>query len=200
MAAETRKRLVREDTTTTAAAATVAVGLAAILFAVGLAALFELVDVTGTLAGLPAIPVLGALLCALGVAVLVFGAVSRLGYVETDPDRDAGIVAAVAFAAVWFVVGALVAAVQFSLPLPVWLVVGAAAGSFGFLAAALPREDVGSTLPAGVLAVLAGVVFLTGLIGPEWMWKLDWAQQASFTATFVVPTLTMFCEIGRAHV
>ena len=65
----------------------------------------------------------------------------------------------------------------------------------GFGATALPREDVGSTLPAGALTAFAGLVLLTGLVGPGWTWDLGWEDQVTFTAEFMVPTLTLFCAL-----
>ncbi|GGC68540.1 phosphate ABC transporter permease PstA [Haloferax sulfurifontis] len=195
MAGATESTLVSEDTTETEAVAAGAVGLAAVLFALSLAAMFELVTITDPVAGVPMVALLGGLLVLLGLAVVGFGVGSRLGYVATDPRPTAGLVASGAFALVWFVVGGLVASQTLGLGTAGWVAASLLTGGAAFAVSALPREDIGSTLPAGALAAFAGIVFLTGVIGPSWVWDLGWEQQASFNAEFTIPVLTGFCSL-----
>ncbi|MFK5605969.1 phosphate ABC transporter permease PstA [Haloferax volcanii] len=195
MAGATESTLVSEDTSETEAVAAGAVGLAAVLFALSLAAMFELVTITDPVAGVPMVALLGGLLVLLGLAVVGFGVGSRLGYVATNPRPTAGLVASAAFALVWFVVGGLVASQTLGLGTAGWVVASLVTGGVGFAVSALPREDIGSTLPAGALAAFAGLVFLTGVIGPSWVWDLGWEQQASFNAEFTIPVLTAFCSL-----
>ncbi|ELZ59242.1 MULTISPECIES: phosphate ABC transporter permease PstA [unclassified Haloferax] len=195
MASATDTALVSEDTSETEAVAAGAVGLAAVLFALSLASAFELVTITDPVAGVPVVALLGGLLVLLGLAVIGFGVGSRLGYVATDPRPTAGLVASAAFALTWLVVGGLVASQTLGLGTAGWVVASLLSGGVAFAASALPREDIGSTLPAGALAVFAGVVFLTGVIGPSWVWDLGWEQQASFNAEFTIPVLTAFCSL-----
>ncbi|POG56194.1 phosphate ABC transporter permease PstA [Haloferax marisrubri] len=195
MAGATESTLVSEDTTETEAVAAGAVGLAAVLFALSLAAMFELVTITDPVAGVPMVALLGGLLVLLGLAVIGFGVGSRLGYVATNPRPTAGLVASAAFALIWFVVGGLVASQTLGLGTAGWVVASLVTGGVGFAVSALPREDIGSTLPAGALAAFAGLVFLTGVIGPSWVWDLGWEQQASFNAEFTIPVLTGFCSL-----
>ncbi|ELZ89619.1 phosphate ABC transporter permease PstA [Haloferax volcanii] len=195
MAGATESTLVSEDTSETEAVAAGAVGLAAVLFALSLAAMFELVTITDPVAGVPMVALLGGLLVLLGLAVVGFGVGSRLGYVATNPRPTAGLVASAAFALVWFVVGGLVASQTLGLGTAGWVVASLVTGGVGFAVSAFPREDIGSTLPAGALAAFAGLVFLTGVIGPSWVWDLGWEQQASFNAEFTIPVLTGFCSL-----
>ncbi|MFA1610121.1 phosphate ABC transporter permease PstA [Halobellus rubicundus] len=195
MAGATRSRLVRSDTTATDAVAALSVGVASVLFALGLAAMFELIALTGTLAGVPTLTLLGILLVVQGGAVVAFGVGSRLGLVETNPRPDAGAVAAVAFALLWFVVGGVVASQALGLGLAGWLPAAVLTGAVAFAVTVLPREDVGSTAPAGAVAVLAGLAFLGGLVVPDSVWDLGWEQTASLTAEFMVPVLTVFCAL-----
>ncbi|ELZ81036.1 phosphate ABC transporter permease [Haloferax elongans ATCC BAA-1513] len=195
MAGAVESELVSEDTSETEAVAAAAVGVAAILFALSLAALFELVTITDTVAGIPMVALLGALLILLGLGVVGFGVGSRLGYVATNPRPSAGLVAAVAFSGIWFVVGGLVASQTLGLGTIGWGGVAFVTGGLAFAVTALPREDIGSTLPAGLLAVFAGAVFVTGLIGPGWVWDLGWEQSASFNAEFTIPVITAFCSL-----
>ncbi|ELZ75964.1 phosphate ABC transporter permease [Haloferax gibbonsii ATCC 33959] len=195
MASATDTALVSEDTTETEAVAAGAVGLAAVLFALSLASVFELVTITDPVAGVPMVALLGGLLVVLGFAVVTFGVGSRLGYVATDPRPTAGLLASGTFGLIWFVVGGLVASQTLGLGTAGWVVASLVTGGAAFAVSAAPREDIGSTLPAGALAVFAGVVFLTGVIGPSWVWDLGWEQQASFNAEFTIPVLTAFCSL-----
>jgi phosphate transport system permease protein len=191
MAGATENRLVRGDTDDTDAAAAVAVGLSAVLFAVALAALFELLTISDG----RVVTVIGGLLTLLGGAVVVFGVGSYLGYVETDPSPTAGLVAATAFGLVWLPVGGLVASQTLGFGALVWVPAALITGGAAFVVAAGTREDLGSTLPAGALTALAGLTFLTGVIGPQWVWEIGFEQQASFVAAFTIPAVTLFCAL-----
>ncbi|SDM96940.1 phosphate transport system permease protein [Halogranum gelatinilyticum] len=188
-------RLVREENSTTGLVAAGAVALAALLFAVSLAALFEVLTLTDPIAGIPVVSLLGGLLLLLGGAVVVFGVGSRLGAVETEPLPTAGLVAGVAFGLLWFTIGALVASQTLGLGTVGWVLSALVLGVAAFLVATVTREDIGSTLPAGTLTAFAGLVFLTDTIGPSWVWNLGFEQSASFTAEFAVPVLTLFCAL-----
>ncbi|RLM57069.1 phosphate ABC transporter permease PtsA [Halobellus sp. Atlit-31R] len=195
MAGATQNRLVRGDTSTTDAVAAVSVGVASLLFAIGLAAMFEVVELTGTLAGVPTLPLLGGLLLLQGVAVVVFGLGSRFGSIETNPRPDAGMAAAVAFALIWFAGGGIVASQALGVGFVGWFPAALLAGAAGFAATVVPREDVGSTLPAGLVTALAGGVLLSDYIVPSSVWELGWEQTASLTAEFMVPVMTVFCAL-----
>ncbi|QZP37266.1 phosphate ABC transporter permease PstA [Halobaculum magnesiiphilum] len=191
----TRDPLVKDGTEGTGAVAAGAVGLSAVLFALSLASLFEALALTTTVAGVPLVTLAGGALVALGGAVMAFGIGSRLGYVETEPQASAGIVAGLAFAFVWFVAAGLVASQTLGLGTVGWFLVAALVGVGVFVVSTATREDVGSTLPAGALSAFAGLVFLTGAIAPGWVWNLGWAQKASFTGEFTVPVITLFVSL-----
>jgi len=194
-ASETDTQLVEQETTETDAVAGVAIGLSAVLFALAVAAMFERVSLTGTIAGVQTVTLLGGLLTALGVAVIAFGVGSRFGYVETDPDPSAGLIAGFGAAVPWIVVGGAVTLQTLGLSPTVSVFGGLVVGAVAFALTVLPREDVGSTLPLGALLGLTGLVFLTGVIGPTWVWELDWAQQAAITAEFFIPVATLFTTL-----
>jgi phosphate transport system permease protein len=195
MAGAVESSLVNEDTSGTEAIAAGAVGLAAVLFALSLASLFELVTITDPIAGVPMVALLGGLLTLIGVTVVGFGVGSRLGYIATNPRPSAGLVASAAFSLIWFVVGGLVASQTLGLGTGGWAVTAFVTGGIGFAVSALPREDIGSTAPAGAIALFAGLVFLGGVIDPSWVWDLGWEQQASFKAEFAIPSVTAFCSL-----
>ena len=194
---EHRDTLVRNGTSSTRAVAALAVGIASILFAVSLTALFEVVTISEPVAGVPVTALLGGLLILLGGTVVGFGVGSRLGYVETDPRASAGLVAGLAFGGIWFAVGGLAASQTFGLGTVGWLAAGLVVGGVAFAATVHPREDIGSTLPAGALTALAGAAFLLDVVGPEWVWDLGFpdAFYVAITAEFTIPTLTLFCAL-----
>ncbi|PHQ37418.1 phosphate ABC transporter, permease protein PstA [Halorubrum persicum] len=194
-ASRTGGNLVEKETTETDAVAAVAIGLSAVLFALAIAAMFERISLTGTLAGVETVTLLGGLLTALGVAVIAFGVGSRFGSVETDPDPSAGIIAGGGAAVPWVVIGGAVASETLGFGTAVGAVAAVAAGAVAFAATVLPREDVGSTLPLGSLLAVTGLVFFTGVIGPTWVWELGWAQQAAITAEFLIPVATLFTTL-----
>jgi phosphate transport system permease protein len=195
MASATRSELVETDTSVTDAVAAGAVGLSAVLFALSIAALFELLTISQPVAGVPVPTLLGGLLVMLGVAVMSFGIGSRLGYVDTTPSSSAGLVAASVAGLSWFVIAGGFVSQTLGLGTVGGVGGGLVVGALAFAATALPREDVGSTVPIGAIPVLTGLVFLAGLIGPGWIWDLGWEQPASFTAEFVIPVSTLFSTL-----
>jgi phosphate transport system permease protein len=195
MAGATRSQLVERETTGTDAVAAGAVALSALLFVLSLAALFERVTISEPVAGIPTVTLLGGLLVLLGIAVISFGVGSRLGYVETTPSSSAGLIAASVAGIAWFAVAGGVASQTLALGTVGGVVAGVVVGGIAFAATAVPREDVGSTIPIGALSLLTGLVFLTGTIGPAWVWDLGWEQTASLTAEFVIPVATLFTTL-----
>jgi phosphate transport system permease protein len=198
MAGATESNVVREDASAFEALAALAVGLAALLFALSLAALVEVVSLTGTIAGSPTPAVLGALLAVLGVAVVGFGVASWTGVFPAEPDRSAGLVAAGLFAAIWFAVGAVGGATAPSAGLAGWLAGGVSLGAGAFAVAAFADEDVGSTVPAGAFALLFGGVLLSGTVGPEWSWSpasFPDGQSVTFIASTLVPLVVQFSAL-----
>ena len=188
-------RLVREETTGAGAVAAGAVGLSAVLFVLSLAAIAELVVISEPVAGVPVASLIGGLLVLLGLAVIGLGVGSRLGYLSTDPSPSAGLIAGSVAGISWFVIAGGFASETLGFGPVGGVLGGLALGVIAFAATALPREDVGSTVPIGALPVLAGLVFLTDVIGPSWVWNLGWEQSASFTAEFVIPSVTLFSAL-----
>ena len=188
-------RLVKEETTGSGVVAGGAVGISAVLFALSLAAVAELVTISEPVVGIPIVSLLGGLLVLLGGAVMTFGVGSRLGYVETDPSESAGLVVGSVAGLSWFAVAGGFASQTLGLGNLGGVVGGLVVGTLALAATALPREDVGSTVPIGALPLLTGIVFLTDTIGPQWVWVLGWEQTASLTAEFVIPVATLFSAL-----
>jgi phosphate transport system permease protein len=191
----TRNDLVEQETSATDAIAAGTVGVSAVLFALSILALFEQVTISDPIAGLPTVTILGGLLVVLGCSVVGFGVGSRLGFVQTNPSMSAGLIAAFAAGIPWFAIGWGVASQTLGLGNLAGFGAGFVLGVAAFAATALTREDIGSTVPIGLLPVVTGLVFLTDVVGPSWLWDLGWEQTASLTAEFVIPTATLFCAL-----
>ncbi|WP_182013264.1 phosphate ABC transporter permease PstA [Haloquadratum walsbyi] len=194
MAGATETRLISRDTSGVDAIAAVTIGLSALLFALSLAALFEIITISDPVAGIPIVTLLGGILVLLGGVVIGFGIGSYVGVVETQPSSSAGLVASATFSLVWFALGGIMAQV-IGVGGITWLPIALIIGGAAFAVTAVLREDIGSTLPAGAVTLFVGVVYLTGTIGPAWIWELSWEQQASLTAEFVIPVGTLFCAL-----
>ena len=195
MASATRNDLVETDTSRTDAVAAATVGVSAVLFVLALFALVEVVTLTESLAGLPTVTLLGLLLVLLGGTVVAFGVGSRLGYVDTTPRMSAGLIAGLAAAVPWAAVAWGVVAHTLNFGNAAGFVAAGVAAAAAFAATSFPREDVGSTVPIGLLPVVVGLVFLTSVIGPTWTWPLGWEQPVTFNAELVIPVATLFCAL-----
>ena len=193
MSRATQTVLVREDRSAYEAAAGIAVGLSGVAFAVGLAALLDIIAIERPVAGLSLSVLFGVILLALGASVAAFGVASRFGYVDTGPQPSAGLVAAVAFTAIWVAVGAAVAGAV-GLGTGGQLGLAAILGGAGFATTAFPREDIGSTIPAAAVAGLCGLALVTGVVGPGWEQPLD-GYNATLFGDIVVPVLVLFSSL-----
>ena len=191
----TGTQLVEDETTEADATAALAIGVSATLFALAVAAMFGRITLTGTLAGVQTVTLLGGLLTVLGLTVIALGAGSRFGYVESTPDPSAGLIAGVGAAVPWALIGGSVASETLGLGTGGGVVGAVVVGGVALAATVLPREDVGSTGPLGALLVMTGLVFSTGVIGPTWVWELGWEQQAAITADFLIPVATLFTTL-----
>lgn len=192
---ETDTQLVEQETTQTDAIAALAIGVSAILFALAVGAMFEVISLTGTLVGIQTVKLLGSLLIVIGSTVTAYGVGSRLGYIETNPDPSAGLIAGTGAAVPWALIGGSVASETLGLGSAGGIIGAVVVGGIAFVATVLTREDVGSTTPLGALLIVTGLVFLTGIIGPTWVWNLGWEQQASITAEFLIPVATLFTAL-----
>jgi phosphate transport system permease protein len=193
MSRATKTALVRGDSSMYEAAAAGAVGLSGAVFAVGLLALLDITAIETLVAGVELSVAFGALLLLIGISVVGFGVTSRLEYVETGAQPSAGFVAAAAFTGIWFVVGMILSGVV-APGIGLQIAAGAVFGGIAFGATAFPREDIGSTVPAGALATLSGLVLISGVVGPGWEQALTGYNATLFGDT-VVPGIVMFASL-----
>ncbi|GAB7095690.1 phosphate ABC transporter permease PstA [Halolamina litorea] len=195
MAGATQPSLSVDTTDRTRTFAGVTVALCTLLFVAALAALFGQISLTDPIAGVPALTVIGSTLLLVGGAVVGLGVASRTGYTVTDPRPSAGVTVGLLLGAVGATVGGVLGGVVLGLSGASVFAVTLLTGFACLAATVLPRGDVGTTLAPGVLTALVGLVFLSGIIGPEWAWSLGWEQQASLTAGIIVPTATLTCAL-----
>ena len=189
-----QSRLIEPETSLLKGASAVVVGLGSLTFLFAWLTLFEVVSLKTRLFGVGLFDLLGLDLLVMGGAVLAFGVGSRAGFIESSPTDTAGLLAGMAFGLLGLAAGGLVASQTFGFGPVGWLPI-ALLMSIGMAAVTvLPSEDVGSTVPAGVLAVAAGVVLLAGVIGTEWTWSPS-GFEATFTARIAVPVLAVFCSL-----
>jgi phosphate transport system permease protein len=189
-----RTRLIEPETSLLKKASAVVVGLGFLTFLFAWLTLFEVVSLETRLFGVGLFDLLGLDLLVMGGAVLAFGVGSRAGLIQSSPTDTAGLLAGIAFGLLGLAVGGLVASQTFGFGPAGWLPIALVTGTGMAAVTVLPREDVGSTVPAGVLAVAAGVVLLAGVIGTEWTWSPS-GFEATFTARIAVPVLAVFCSL-----
>jgi phosphate transport system permease protein len=193
-----RNALVNEGTSRYGLIAGGMIALSALLFVLGVASLFELVTLTDPIAGLPTVTVLGGLLVLIGFGVIGLGGASRLELIETTPDRSAGLVAGGVFGTLWFGIGGVVGTQLIGVGGHGWVVIALVFGVGAFVLTTLTREDIGSTVPAGVLAILTGAVFLAGVLGPGWSWSpgsFPSDNAVTFFPSVVVPGSVLICSL-----
>jgi phosphate transport system permease protein len=194
----TRNPIVNERTSRHEFIAGATIVLSAVLFGLGVASLFELVELTETIARVSTVTVLGGLLVLTGGAVIGLGVASRLERFETTPDRSAGFVAGVVFGGLWFTIGGVVGSQLLGLGGVTWGVAALPIGGGAFALTTLTREDIGSTVPAGVLSLLTGVVFLAGTFSSAWSWSPDSFPSdnaVTFFPSMVVPGAVLLCSL-----
>ncbi|MFC6765837.1 phosphate ABC transporter permease PstA [Natrinema soli] len=114
-----------------------------------------------------------------GGCVVVAGVGSRYGIIETTPDRSAGAGVAFGFGFVAFSGIGLTASQTFGLGRFLWAPLALLAGVGVAAAILLGREDLGVTIPAGLLSIVVGALFLLDVVNAAWSW-----QPAGFGVTF----------------
>ncbi|HET7323788.1 MAG TPA: phosphate ABC transporter permease PstA [Halococcus sp.] len=143
--------------------------------------------VSGDIMGVALLDLLAGVLAVAALCLLVIGTASRTGALDTDPGHTAGVSLAVVFGFVGFVTGGLIASqtLGFAVLWPLGALCGAA---LGVALALVPQEDIALAVTGGGFALFMGVVVLTNIIGPGWVWRPA-GLSAAFTAETTVPVL-----------
>ncbi|WP_435175565.1 phosphate ABC transporter permease PstA [Halorussus sp. AFM4] len=189
--------LVADESTLAERVASGVVGLNVLSVILGVAAVFKWTEVDSEFFGVTLFNVYGASLVLAGAGVVALGLASRADLVDTAPDRSAGLLTGGLFGLVGVVAGGLFASQTLGLGAVGWVPAALLVGVGVAAATVLPREDVGSTLPAGGLSVLVGALLLLDVITPAW----EWAPQgfsATFTGPVAGPVLTIFAGLVSA--
>ncbi|WP_227134557.1 phosphate ABC transporter permease PstA [Halorubellus salinus] len=133
---------------------------------------------------------LGWLLVVEAVVVVAAGAASRFGVVETTPDASAGLLAGGAFGAIGLGVGAGVGGSLVGFGSAAWVAVALVVGVALLVVTVVAREDVGSTVPAGLVVAVLGATIASAAIGVGWEWNPE-VVSGGFTGGVVVPIFVL---------
>ncbi|WP_433625705.1 phosphate ABC transporter permease PstA [Halomicrococcus sp. NG-SE-24] len=185
-----------ESSTNEAISATVA-GVSILTVMLGLTTLFRWTNPTGKLAGVALFDLFGLVFAMVGVGVGVLGVASYAGLFDTSPDRSAGLVTGGLFGLVGTAAAGLFASQTLGFGLLGWLAVALVGGAATAVATVLPREDLGSTVPAAALALLVGVVVLGDVITPSWRWSPE-GFAVGIGGDIAIPVLAVFVGLVTA--
>ncbi|WP_440007987.1 phosphate ABC transporter permease PstA [Halomicrococcus sp. SG-WS-1] len=185
------RTIAEADTSGYERAAAALVGLGILSMVIGWTTLLQWTGTDGTILGVSLFDLFGGTFALSGLGVLALGLASRFGTLDTTPDDSAGVVTGGFFGVVGAVAGGTFAAQTLGFGVVGWLPVALAAGFATAAMTVVPREDVGSTLPAGGLALLVGLLVLGGVLTPEWEWAPD-GFSAELAGTVAVPLLAIF--------
>ncbi len=170
----------------------VGIGLVGVFVAV--TSLLRWTSVDQTFAGVSLFQYYGLGLLVLGLLTVGLGALSRLELVETSPDRTVGIPTAALFGGLWFVVAGLVAGNTLGLGSAGWFVVAPLVGVAVTVASLFVREDVGTTVPTGLLVAFAGAIVLIGVVDQGWSWNPE-GLSITVPAAIGVPLLAAVANL-----
>ncbi|WP_254279761.1 phosphate ABC transporter permease PstA [Haloarcula marina] len=140
---------------------------------------------------------LGGILLVEALGIAAAGVASATGVVDTEPNTSAGLLAGGVFGVVGLFIGAAIGGSLVGFDSLLWLVVALAAGAALTVLAVVPREDLGSTLPAALVVGTLGFTIATAVVGVGWQWD---PQQLSggFTGGAVIPGFVLFGAILSA--
>ncbi|GGN98903.1 phosphate ABC transporter permease PstA [Haloarcula pellucida] len=133
---------------------------------------------------------LGLTLVVEAVAVAVAGVASRVETVDTSPNTSAGLLAGVVFGALGLTLGAAIGGSLVGFDSPAWVAVALGAGLVLSALTVLPREDVGSTIPAALVVGTLGLTIATAVVGVGWQWNPQ-SLSGGFTGGAVIPIFVL---------
>jgi phosphate transport system permease protein len=186
------RRLVNDDGSVFERVSAAVVGLGVLVFLYAIASVFGVTSFETRVAGVGLATLFGLVLCATGGTVIVLGVCSRLGWVDTTPNETVGLPVSASFGVLGAIAGGLVGSQLLGGEAVIWLPVAILAAVSLVAISVLSREDIGSTVPAGSVAIVVGIVLLGGVVGSEWEWN-----PANLEATFHAP-LVVGAIVGLA--
>ncbi|WP_408957816.1 phosphate ABC transporter permease PstA [Natrinema sp. 74] len=166
------------------------VGLAIVTFLLGWTTLFDRTSPDTAVAGLSLFALFGATFVLAGVGLIAAGIASNVGLYETTADRYTGLGTGVGFGVVGFVTGGLMTTILFGVGATGSVIAGLVVALVATLGIAVLPEDLGTTLPVGLLALAWGALLAAGLVDIGWVWNPP-SLEATFHAQIVVPLVTI---------
>ena len=140
---------------------------------------------------------LGIVLLVEAAAIALAGLVSRFGAVDTGPSATAGLFAGAAFGLIGLVLGSVLGGWLLGFGGLLWPLVGIGGGAALLVATVVPREDIGSTLPAALAVGTVGLLIAVDVLGVGWQWNPS-NISGGFTGSAVIPVLVLFATIFSA--
>ncbi|MFW6321312.1 MAG: phosphate ABC transporter, permease protein PstA, partial [Halohasta sp.] len=184
--ADTDAALVVDDTGTAERLASGVVGLGLVTFVFSLLGLAQILTAETAIVGVGLYDFLAVGLLLMGVVTIGLGVGSRVGVFTTTPDATPGAVTAALFGLGAFVVAGLLASQLLGLGTLGWFAVAALVGGITFVGVALAPEDIGSTLPPGLVAIAVGGLVVGGVLTPAFAWEPE-GFSATLTGSMAIP-------------
>src|SRR6056297_3383295 len=166
------------------------VGTSIVTFLLGWTTLFDRTSPDTAVAGLSLFALFGAAFLLAGAGLIAAGIASNVGLFETTADQYTGLGTGVAFGVVGFATGGLVTTILFGVGATGSVLVGLVVALIATLGVAVLPEDIGTTLPVGLLALAWGVLLVAGFVDVGWVWDPP-SIKATFHAPIVVPLVTI---------
>src|SRR6056297_189533 len=166
------------------------VGTSIVTFLLGWTTLFDRTSPDTAVAGLSLFALFGAVFLLAGAGLITAGIASNVGLFKTTADQYTGLGTGVAFGVVGFATGGLVTTILFGVGATGSVLAGLAVALVATLGVAVLPEDLGTTLPTGLLSLLWGVLLIVGVVDTGWVWNPP-SLEATFHAPIVVPLVTI---------
>ncbi|QLG48463.1 phosphate ABC transporter permease PstA [Natrinema halophilum] len=166
------------------------VGIAIVTFLFGWTTLFGRTSPDTAVAGFSLFTLFGVVFLLAGVGLIVSGIASYADTFETTADRYTGFGTGVAFGVVGFATGGLVSTILFGIGATGSVLAGLVVALVTTLGVAVLPEDLGTTLPVGLLSILWGALLVGGLVDASWFWNPP-SLEATFHAPIFVPFATI---------
>ncbi|SNZ04085.1 phosphate ABC transporter membrane protein 2, PhoT family [Natronoarchaeum philippinense] len=166
------------------------VGLSIMTFLLGWTTLFQRTSPDTAVAGLSLFTLFGAVFLLAGAGLISAGLASYVGIFETTADQYTGIGTGVGFGVLGFAVGGLVTTIAFGVGATGSVAVGLGVALVTVGVVAVLPEDLGTTLPVGLLSLAWGALLVTGIVDASWFWNPP-SLEATFYAPIVVPLATI---------
>ncbi len=166
------------------------VGLSIVTFLLGWTTLFERTAPDTAVAGLSLFTLFGAVFLLAGAGLVSAGLASYVGVFETTADQYTGIGTGVGFGVLGFAVGGLVTTIAFGVGATGSVAAGLGLALVTVAVVAVLPEDLGTTLPVGLLSLAWGALLVAGIVDANWFWNPP-SLEATFHAPIVVPLATI---------